>query len=163
MNLKKIFYLFLLCNLSFSCAEYQVQSSKKNIEKTFYSSKGFALVFSEDLYQQRVINKKLNNLKVATMHNILRVNTPVKILNPSNSKFIETKIAKKGDYPKIFNIVLSESAASILELDPENPYVEVYEIKKNKKFVAKKSNTFDEEKNVADKAPVDEIKIDDIT
>jgi len=163
MNLKKIFYLFLLCNLSFSCAEYQVQSSKKNIEKTFYSSKGFALVFSEDLYQQRVINKKLNNLKVATMHNILRVNTPVKILNPSNSKFIETKIAKKGDYPKIFNIVLSESAASILELDPENPYVEVYEIKKNKKFVAKKSNTFDEEKNVADKAPVDEIKMDDIT
>ena len=97
------------------------------------------------------------------MHNILRVNTPVKILNPKNSKFIETKISRKGNYPKIFNIVLSESAASILGLDTENPYVEVFEVKKNKKFVAKKSNTFDEEKNVADKAPVDEIKMDDIT
>ena len=163
MNLKKILYLFLLCNLIFSCAEYQVQKSKKNIEKKFYSSKGFALIFSEDLYKQRVINKKLNNKKVAAMHNILRVNTPVKILNPKNSKFIETKISRKGNYPKIFNIVLSESAASILGLDTENPYVEVFEVKKNKKFVAKKSNTFDEEKNVADKAPVDEIKMDDIT
>ena len=84
MNLKKILYLFLLCNLIFSCAEYQVQKSKKNIEKKFYSSKGFALIFSEDLYKQRVINKKLNNKKVAAMHNILRVNTPVKILNPKN-------------------------------------------------------------------------------
>ena len=163
MNLKKILYLFLLCNLIFSCAEYQVQKSKKNIEKKFYSSKGFALIFSEDLYKQRVINKKLNNKKVAAMHNILRVNTPVKILNPKNSKFIETKISRKGNYPKIFNIVLSESAASILGLDTENPYVEVFEVKKNKKFVAKKSNTFDEENNVADKAQVDEIKMDDIT
>ena len=36
-------------------------------------------------------------------------------------------------------------------------------LKKNKTFVAKKSNTFDEEKNVADKAPVDEIKMDDLS
>ena len=39
--------------------------------------------------------------------------------------------------------------ADILQIDLDNPYLEVYEIKKNKKFVAKESNTFDEEKNVA--------------
>ena len=36
-------------------------------------------------------------------------------------------------------------------------------MKKNKKFIAKEGNTFDEEKNVADKAPVDEIKMNDLT
>ena len=162
MNLNRIIFLFIICCTLFSCAEYQVQKSKRAAEKEYYFSKGFALVFNDDLYRQRVVNKKLNNEKILAMHSILRVNTPVKIVNPSNSKFIETKISKKGDYPKIFNIVLTKSAASILELDLENPYVEVLEVKKNKKFVAKKSNTFDEEKNVAEKAPVDEIKMDDL-
>ena len=36
-------------------------------------------------------------------------------------------------------------------------------IKKNKTFIAKEGSTFDEEKNVAEKAPVDEIKMDDLT
>ena len=51
----------------------------------------------------------------------------------------------------------------MLELNPENPYVEVLEVKKNKTFVAKESNTFEEERNVATKVPVEKIKMDDIT
>ena len=163
MNLNRIIFILIICCTVFSCAEYQVQKSRKAAEKKYYSSKGFALIFTDDLYQQRVVNKKLNNVKILAMHSILRVNTPVKIINPSNLKFIETKISKKGDYPKIFNIVITKSAASFLELDLENPYVEILEVKKNKKFVAKKSNTFDEEKNVAEKAPVEEIKMDDLS
>ena len=53
--------------------------------------------------------------------------------------------------------------ATILELDLSNPYVEIIEIKKNRTFVAKKTDTFEEEKNVAAKAPVDEIKMDDLS
>ena len=34
------------------------------------------------------------------MHNLLKTNTPIKIINPANSKFIETKIYKKANYPK---------------------------------------------------------------
>ena len=98
MNLNRIILLFIFTITLFSCAEYQVQKSKRINEKIYYSSKGFALVFSEDLYQQKVINKKLNNEKITAMHSILRVNTSIKIINPSNSKFIETKISKKGDY-----------------------------------------------------------------
>ena len=60
-------------------------------------------------------------------------------------------------------MVISEKIASILELDQNNPYVEIYEIKKNKTFIANQANTFEEEKNVAEKAPVDEVKMDDIT
>ena len=57
----------------------------------------------------------------------------------------------------------SKKLAEILELDENNPFVEVTEVKKNKTFIAKKTNTYDEEKNVAGKAPVDEITMDELT
>ena len=59
--------------------------------------------------------------------------------------------------------MISKKIAEILEIDPENPFVEVIELKKNKTFVAKESNTFDEERNVAETAPVDEVKMDDLS
>ena len=33
------------------------------------------------------------------MHNTLKRNTPIKIINPENSKVIDTKIFKRADYP----------------------------------------------------------------
>jgi len=97
------------------------------------------------------------------MHSLLKTNTPIKIINPANSKVIETKIYKKANYPKIFTIVVSEKIASILELDLDNPFVEVVEVKKNKTFIAKKTNMFEEEKKVAEILPVNEVKMDDLT
>ena len=97
------------------------------------------------------------------IHDFLKKNTPIKIINPNNSKVIDVKIGKKGDYPKIFNLVISKKIASFLDLDLNNPYVEIVEIKKNEKFIAKETNTYEEEKNVVEKAPVEEIKIDDLS
>ena len=94
---------------------------------------------------------------------VLVLNTPIKIINPENLKTIETKIHKNGKYPKIFNIVVSKKIATILELDEDNPYVEIFEIKKNKTFIAKESNTFEEEKKVAEEAPVDEVKMTNLS
>ena len=71
------------------------------------------------------------------MHSSLKKNTPIKIINLENSKFIETQIYKKSTYPKIFNIVISKKISSILELDLNNPFVEIFEIKKNKTFISK--------------------------
>ena len=53
--------------------------------------------------------------------------------------------------------------AKELELDFDNPYVEVMEIKKNETFVAKEGTTFEEEKNVATKVPVEKIEIDNLS
>ena len=97
------------------------------------------------------------------MHYQLKINTPIKIINPDNLKSIETKIYKRGNYPKIFNMVISKKIASILELDINNPFVEIIEVKKNKTFVAKKGITYDEEKNVATTAPIKKIEIDNLT
>ena len=158
MKFKNLF-IFILILFLYSCAEYNVNSSKNN-DKQYFSSSGFALVYSDKVYENKIVNKKINNDNIVVMHKYLKLNTPIKITNPLNSITIETKIHKRSDYSKIFNIVISDKIASILKLDKNNPFVEIVEIKKNKTFVAKKANTFDEEKNVSGKAPVDEIKVD---
>ena len=122
----------------------------------------FALIYEDSLYLEKVVNKKINNEDLKVMHSLLKINTPIRIINPENSKVIESKIYKKANYPKIFNVVITKKIASILELDINNPYVEIIEIKKNKTFIAKEGNIFEVEKNVAEKAPVNEVKVDDL-
>ena len=163
MNLKKIILTSICIIATYSCANYKTNESVKKKEKVYYASSGFALIYEDELYKQKVVNRKINNEDIGVMHSSLKISTPIKIINPDNSKIIETKIYKKANYPKIFNIVISKKIASILELDVNNPYVEIIEIKKNKIFIAKKTNTFDEEKSVAEKAPVDEIKMDNLS
>ena len=154
MNLKKIIKISFVIIFLYSCADYQATTKD---EKKYYSSKGFALIYNENLYKDKQISKKINNEKMQIIHSTLKINTPVRLINPDNQKFINANIYKKGSYPKIFSVVISEKIASNLELDLDNPYVELIEVKKNKTFIAKKANTFDEEKNVAQSAPVDEI------
>ena len=163
MNLNTIVLLLISTIFLNSCADYKTDRTTTKKEKKYYSSMGFALIYSDHHYLNKVVNKKIKNDDSVAMHNLLKINTPIKIINPDNSKFIETKIYKKADYPKIFNVVISKKIASFLELDFYNPYVEIIETKKNKTFIAKKSETFEEEKNVSEKAPVDEIKMNDLT
>ena len=49
-----------------------------------------------------------------------------------------------------------------MELDESEPYIEIKEITQESSFIAKKAKTYDEEKNVADKAPVDDIQIKEL-
>ena len=163
MKLIKLILGFSCLIILYSCADYSLKNQKKINEKQYYSSNGFALIYDDDLYLQKVINKKINNQEIKVMHNYLKKNTPIKIINPMNSKSIETKVYKKAIYPKIFNVVLSKKISSLLELDPDNPYVEIMEVKKNKTFIAKKTNTFEEERNVADTVSIGEIEMDDLS
>jgi len=180
MNLIKkialLFFVFLLNSCgSLEKAKERIAESKERIfetktdriiqkkQKRFYSSIGFALVYEEDLFKQGIIDKILNNDKIVAMHSSLKPNALVTIINPENSKIVVTKISENANYPMIFNIVVSKKIATILELDVDNPYVEIYENKKNETFIAKKSNTLDEEKKVAEKAPVSEVKMDGLS
>jgi hypothetical protein len=52
--------------------------------------------------------------------------------------------------------------AEELNLDINQPYIEVLEIVENSIFVAQKAKTFEEEKTVAVKAPVEAISINDL-
>jgi len=145
-----------------NCAGYEKKKSTSKDERIYYSSSGFALIYNDSLYENKVINKKIDNDQLLVLHNSLRINTLVRITNLKNSKSLDTKIYKRAKYPKIFNVLISKKIASILNIDLENPYVEIIELKKNKTFIAKEGNIFEEEKNVAEKAPVDEIQMNNI-
>jgi len=162
MIIKKL-ALLLSTTLLFSCATYNYNEKNNINTKKYFSSKGFVLIYEDKLFIEKIINKKINNNEFQIIHNKLKPRTPVKVINPENSKFVITYIYKNATYPKIFDAVISSKIASALQLDLNNPYIEIIEIKKNKTFVAKKSSIFDEEKNVAEKAPVNEVVMDVIS
>jgi len=157
MNIKKLILFFIILIFANSCAKYKPNSKE---EKKYYQSSGFALIYNDNFFNDKIINIKINNEQIIAAHSFLKKNTSIRIVNPKNQKSVETRIYKRSKYPSIFNIVISKKISKILDLDANNPYVEFFEIKKNKTFIAKKSDIFDEEINVADKAPVDEIKVD---
>ena len=147
----------------YSCADYQNTKVDNRPAKQYYSSSGFALIYEDFLYDQKVINKKFNNESLLVIHSILKKNTPIQLVNPVNQKTFETKVYKIADYPKLFNVVINKKIAGLLDLDLNNPFIEIIELKKNKKFIAKKSNIFDEEKNVAEKVPVNKVEVNDLS
>ena len=169
---KKIILPCVILLLS-GCADFKVDKTQKSKERKFYSSKGFALIYNDSLFNQGVVNRKLsrnsivdnklNNEEIVAMHSSLKRNTLIKIINPETQKVVETKIFMMANYPKIFNILMSKKIATILELNVDNPYVEVFEVKKNKTFIAKEGSIFEEEKRVAESVPIDEVKIDDLS
>ena len=58
--------------------------------------------------------------------------------------------------------MITTRIANELSIDLDEPYVDLVLISENSTFIAKKAKTFDEEKNVAEKAPVDGITIDNL-
>ena len=153
------FNLLIIFLFTISCS-VQINNSSK---KSSYTSSGFAYVYNENDFLNKVISKKFDNNELLLGHNRLRVGTIVKISNPDNKKSITLKIKKKVKYPDFYTILITESLFQKLELNAESPFVEIQEIKKNKSFVAGKATTFNEERKVSNKAPVMNVKIDNIS
>ena len=99
-----------------SCAGYEKGKSTSKDERIYYSSSGFALIYNDNLYENKVVNKKVNNDQILLLHSALKRNTLVRITNLKNSKSLDTKIHKNAKYPKIFNVLISKKIASILNL-----------------------------------------------
>ncbi len=156
-------YVYIFVFL-FSCTQdMKIIKKPSKIEEPSYSSKGFALIYDNSVFESKIVDKKLNNGQNYVLHPFLKNDTLVSISNPFNSKSLIAKIRKTISYPSIYNIVITKNMADKLELDINNPYVEVLSIKKNDKFIAKEASIFDEEKKVANKAPVRSININDMS
>ena len=52
--------------------------------------------------------------------------------------------------------------AEEIDLNEDEPYVEIFEVLENSVFIAKRAKMFEEEKKVASKAPVNNINISDL-
>ncbi len=163
MNLNKIYTLFLIF---FFTACQQIDSQKKIINYSTYlkySNTGFALVYDDKLKQSKKISQKIDNRALVIFHKKIKKNSFVKITNPVNDKSIIAKVvSNNAQFSDLYNSVITTRIADELALDFKEPYVDLILISENSTFVAKKAKTFDEEKNVAEKAPVDGITIDNL-
>ena len=160
--MKYNFFLILLIVLITSCASNNYKTV--NVDPIFekFSNNGFALIYNDKLYNDKIISKKMDERDLIIFQRNLRKGTSVKITNPFNSKTIIAKVGKKANYPSFNNSVVSIRISKELEIDINEPYIVIEEIRDNTSFIAKKAKTFEEEKKVADKAPVDTISVNDL-
>ena len=124
-----------------------------------YKNSGFALVYNSNLKDIKKIESRSLNI----YHKSLKRKSIVKITNPENNKYLIAEVkSNRIKFPNFYNSVLSSRIAEELELNLKEPYVEIISISKDSTFVAKKAKMFEEEKSVAEKAPIDGIQINDL-
>ena len=139
------------------------EDNSKYIFNREYTNQGFALIYNEKLFNQKKISKKIDNRGFYIFHTKIRKNSFVKITNPENKKTVIAQvISNKAIYSNFYNSVITKRIVDELLLDENEPYIELSLVSNESTFVAKKAKTFDEEKNVAQKAPVDGITIDNL-
>ena len=127
-----------------------------------FLNKGFSLIYNDKFYYDKIISKKIDDRSLVIFQKNLKKNTIVKITNILNNKSIIGTVGSNADYPLFNNAVLSLRIADEIGLNENEPYVEILEILEDTIFVAKRAKTFEEEKKVADKAPVNNINISDL-
>ncbi len=153
-------FIILFTFILYGC-EQPLNKSKKldiDIEKK-YSNIGFSLIYDENLNNI----KKLDDRSLDIYHNILKRKSSVKITNPKNGKSLIAQVkSNKQNFSNFYNSVITKRIAEDLDLDFNEPYLEIILISQNSTFVAKKTKTFEEEKKVAEKAPIDGIQINDL-
>ena len=151
--------IFILIFILGSCTV----NSTRFENRTTFSSKGFAYIYNEEDYQKKTINGKLDNSQLQIAHKDLKINTLIKIINPSTKDSLTIKNTRKINYPDFYKILITSKVAEKLNLQNDLPLVEIIEIKKNKSFVAEKAKIFNEEKKISSNAPVTSVKISNIS
>ena len=157
----RLLVFFIIYFFISGCEQVKI-SNKKKIDLSLddrYKNVGFALIYDESLKNV----KKLDPRSLNIYHKSLKRKSLVKITNPENGNSLIAEVkSNKINFSDFYNSILSSRIAETLELDLKEPYVEIVLISKNSTFVAKKAKTFEEERSVAEKAPIDGIQINDL-
>ena len=162
MNYKSIlivFFIFLV-----GCEQNNLKKDVVNREiMSKYKNSGFTLVYDPVLKKEKKISKKIDNKSLFIFHKNLKKNSFVKITNPINQKTVIAEvISNKVSFSDFYNSVITSRIADELSLNLNEPYIDLVLISQNSTFIAKKAKTYNEEKKVAEKAPVDGIQIDNL-
>ena len=160
MNYRLIIYL-LFSFFLFSC-EQSLNKKLKKIDikiENRYKNSGFALIYDENLSKVKKLEKRSLNI----YHKSLKKKSKVKITNPQNGKYLIAEVkSNKIKFSNFYNSILSLRIAEELEIDYREPFIEIVLVSKESTFIAKKTKMFEEERSVAEKAPVDGILINDL-
>ena len=154
-----VLFIFLL-----GCEQNNLNKNSVNQEiMTKYKNSGFTLVYDPVLKKEKKISKKIDNKSLFIFHKNLKKNSFVKITNPINQKTVIAEvISNKVRFSDFYNSVITSRIADELSLNLNEPYIDLVLISQNSIFIAKKAKTYNEEKKVAEKAPVDGIQIDNL-
>tara|TARA_B100000579_G_C22793176_1_gene835664 strand:- start:630 stop:1403 length:774 start_codon:yes stop_codon:yes gene_type:complete len=160
-----MFYKIALLAIFLFITSCENKSTEIQFNKNFehYSNKGFALIYSDDLFKDKIITKKIDKKSLVVFNNKLPKDTPVRITNLLNGKNLIAKVGVRSKYPIFYNSVISFRIVNDLNIDLLEPYIQIQTLKSSNTFVANKTKTFNEEKKVANKAPVDDISIKNIS
>ena len=162
MLYKKLLILccFILLNncTATTLTKYKISNSLDNP----FINKGFSLIYSDKFYDNKIITKKIKERSLVIFQKNLKINTIVKITNILNNKSVIGTVGSNANYPLFNNAVLSLRIADEIGLNENEPYIEILEVLEDTVFVAKRAKTFEEEKKVANKAPVNDINISDL-
>ena len=153
------FKYFILFFFLFHCA----QNIKTSSDKKSYYSKGFAYIYNDKDFSNKIISKKLNNDLLQISNNKLRSGVLIKIINTKTKDSIILKNKSNIKFPEFYKILITKAVAHKLKLENTMPYIELLEVKKNKSFVAGEAKIFNEEKKIHSNAPVEKVKIDNIS
>jgi hypothetical protein len=161
MFYKKLLILCCLILLN-NCTTTLTKNKSSNSLDNPFINRGFSLIYSDKFYDNKIISKKIDERSLIIFQKNLKKNTIVKITNILNNKSIIGTVGSNVDYPLFNNAVLSLRIADEIGLNKYEPYVEILEVLEDVVFVAKRAKTFEEEKKVANKAPVNIINISDL-
>ena len=153
------FKFFIFVFFVFSCTP---QLKTLNQKKT-YAATGFAYVYNDNDFKNKIISGKLNNEKLQISHQNLKTGTLIKIVNPVNNKSFILKNIKRVKYPDFYKILITKPIMDELDLNIDLPILEILEIKKNKLFIAEKAKIYNEERQISSNAPVTSVKISNIS
>ena len=159
MSYKNIIFIFFIFFI-YGCEPINVKNKKLNFEiENRYKNSGFALIYNDELDGIKEIEPR----SLMIYHKNLKKKSMVKITNPINGLSLIAEVkSNKIKFSNFYNAVLSDRIAQTLELDENEPYINIVLISKESTFIAKKAKTFEEESVVAEKAPVDGIQINDL-
>ncbi|MDC0578689.1 hypothetical protein OAO38_03390 [Candidatus Pelagibacter ubique] len=162
MLYKKLLIICCLILLNNCTATTLTKNKNLNSLENPFINKGFSLIYNDKFYYDKVISNKIDERSLVIFQKNLKKNTIVKITNILNNKSIIGTVGSNADYPLFNNAVLSLRIADEIGLNENEPYVEILEVLEDAIFVAKRAKTFEEEKKVANKAPVNNINISDL-
>tara|TARA_B100000900_G_scaffold109660_1_gene91526 strand:- start:2995 stop:3744 length:750 start_codon:yes stop_codon:yes gene_type:complete len=159
MKFRNLFFLSLFI-FFVGCDQYNKKSSKLNFKtEKKYKNAGFSLI-----YDDKLNIKKLDQRSLKIYHRNLKAKSQVKITNPLNNKSIIAEIkSNRINFSNFYNSIITKRIVNELDINPKEPYIEIILISKDSTFVANKAKTFDEERKVAQKAPIDGIQISNLS
>ena len=143
MKFRNILILLIIIFAN-SCAEFDNTNFKtinSKLEKK-YKNSGFTLIYNENLDI-----KILDDRSLYIYHKHLKKKSFVKITNPVNGKSLIAQVkSNKIKFSNFYNSVITDRISETLELNIEEPFIEIVLISKNSTFIAKKQKLLKKKK-----------------